>query len=102
MYSRRKTPEPDLVQVQNSDPTLEKKVRTNPNAPSPHISDSPPISNYDLPIALRKRTKECAKHPSYPLPKLSFHRFSASHRSFLANLHTIPNPSTLSEALSNK
>ena len=91
MYLRRKNLGPDLLQVQDSTPIPENEVCINSVPSSSHISDSPQISNYDLPIALRKGTRECTKHQRYPLARaVSFHRFSHSHKSFLANLNNIP------------
>ena len=84
------------MQVQDSTPTPENEVCINSKPFSSHISDSPQISNYDLPIALRKGTRECTKHPWYPLAKeMSFHRFSPSHKSLFVNLNNIS--STLSD-----
>lgn len=62
------------------------------------LNRSPITFDYDLPIVLRKDTRECTKHPRYPLAKsVAFHRFSLSYRSFLGNLNTISIPNTLSD-----
>ena len=65
--------------------------------------NSTPILDHDLPIALRKGTRECTKRPLYPLSHfVSFQRFSFNHKSFLSTLSTIPTPNSLSEALSKR
>ncbi|KAL5577658.1 hypothetical protein UlMin_019357 [Ulmus minor] len=57
----------------------------------------------DLPIAVRKGTRECTKKPLYPISNfVAFDKFSPSHKSFLVSLNTIPIPTVLSEALSNE
>ena len=62
--------------------------------------NSTPILDLDLPIALRKGTRECTKRPLYPLSHfVSFQRFSLIHKSFLSTLCTIHIPNSLSEAL---
>jgi hypothetical protein len=56
-------------------------------------------SDTELPIALRKGTRECTKRPLYLLAHfLSFKQFSPSHKAFLNNLETIAIPSNLFEA----
>ena len=65
--------------------------------------NSTPILEHDLPIALRKGTRECTKSPLYLLSHfVSFQRFSLNHKSFLSTLNTIPIPNSLSEALSKR
>ena len=59
-----------------------------------------PNLDHDLPIALRKGTRECTKRPLYPLSHfVSLQRFSLNHKSFLSTLRTIPILNSLSEAL---
>ena len=56
-----------------------------------------------LPIALRKKQRECTKHPRYPLSNfMSFDKFSLAHKAFLVSLNSITVPETLSEALSQE
>ena len=65
--------------------------------------NSTPIFDHDLPIALRKGTRECTKRPLYPLSLfVSFQRFSLNHKSFLSTLSIIPIPNSLFEALSKR
>lgn len=60
-------------------------------------------SEPDLPIAVRKGTRTCTKHPLYPLSSfVSYERLSSSHKSFLTHLNTISIPKTLSEALKSE
>lgn len=57
----------------------------------------------NLPMAIRKGTRECTERPSYPLAHfLSFNEFSPSHRAFHISLNTITIPTTLSETFSNE
>lgn len=61
-------------------------------------SPSAPVS--DLPIALRKGTRQCTtRHPISHV--LNYTALSVSDRSFLARLDAITVPRTLSEALSH-
>ena len=65
--------------------------------------NSTPILDHDLPIALRKGTRECTNRPLYPLSYfVSFQRFSLNHKGFLSTLSTIPIPNSLSDALSKR
>ena len=65
--------------------------------------NSTPILDHDVPIALRKGTRECTKRPLYPLSHfVSFQRFYFNHKSFLSTLSTIPIPNSLSKALSKR
>lgn len=105
VYSRKKNLVPESVQVQDSNLSSGNEVQI--TDPSVTESDVPIESNdLELPIAIRKGTRECTKSlpkPVYPLAQfLSFKHFSPSHRAFLMSLNTIAIPNTLSEALSNK
>ena len=94
MYSRRKAPIPKPVQVQEPDPNSDIEVK---KIPDPISFDS------DFPIAIRKGTRECTKHPVYPLSHfVSFDKFSPTHKNFLVNLHIVSIPNTLSEALNSE
>ena len=64
VYSRHRDPDPTPEQVQESTPTPGIEVSTIPNITSSAISD-----DVHLPIAVRKGTRECTKHPLYPLAK---------------------------------
>jgi hypothetical protein len=101
VFSRRKMAVPESVQVRdsNSDPENEVTISN----PSLQAETEPQVNDQDLPIAIRKGTRECTKRPLYPLSHfLSLKFFSPSHRSFLVSLNTIVIPTTLSEALSNE
>jgi transposase InsO family protein len=128
VFSRRKMPVPESVQVRDSNLDPENEVTiSNPSLqavpesvqvrdsnsdhenevtisnPSLQAETKPQVNDQDLPIAVRKGTRECTKQPLYPLSHfLSFKKFSPSHRSFLVSLNTIVIPTTLSEALSNE
>ena len=59
--------------------------------------------NQNLPIVIRKGTRECTKHPLYPLSYVvTFEKFSPFHKSFLTSLNNIHIPTTISDALSNE
>ena len=90
-HARESNPNPEN-EVTLSDPSLQSEIES-------HESKC----DQDLPIAIRKRTRECTKRPLYPLANyLSFEHFSPSHKAFLVKLNTIVIPTTHSEALSNK
>ena len=101
VFSWRKMAVPESMQVRdsNSDPENEVTISN----PSLQAETEPQVNDQDLPIAVRKGTRECKKRPLYPLSHfLSLKNFSPSHRSFLVSLNTIVIPTTLSEALSNE
>ena len=57
--------------------------------------------NLDLPVALRKGTRDTK--PPYPLANyLSFENFSPTHRTFLRSLNTTTIPSSVSKELIDK
>ena len=108
VYTRRRDPIAATRQEQSTEPNSENEVTIlEPNsASSPQTEPSdpePPSLDHDLPIALRKGTRECTKKPLYPLSHfVSFQKFSSKHKSFLSTLNTISIPNSLSEALSKK
>lgn len=53
----------------------------------------PNLDVLDVPVAIRKGTRTCTKHPLHLYP---------NHKDFLYNLNTIPIPKTLFEALGDK
>ena len=96
VYARRRDPMTTMRQEQSieSSPVNEVTILEH---------NSTPILDHDLPIALRKGTRECTKWPLYPLSHfVSFWRFSLNHKSFLSTLSTIPIPNSLFEALSKR
>jgi hypothetical protein len=101
VFSPRKMVVPESMQVRDSNLDSENEVTI--SNPSLQAETEPQVNDQDLPIAVRKGTKECTKRPLYPLSHfLSVKKFSPSHRSFLISLNTIVIPTTLSEALSNE
>ena len=100
VYARRRDPMATTRQEQSTE-------RSPGNEVTILKHNSTPILEHDLPIALRKGTRECIKRPLYPLSHfVSFQRFSLNHKSFLSTLSTIPIPNSkrewiLFEALSN-
>ena len=112
VYSRQRNLNPKQVQDSTSNP--ENEIAVPENLPQPTsefenevntVLETFPEKAHDhhLPIAIRKGTKECTKHPLYPLAKfVSFKKFSPVHRSFLVNLNNIHIPNKLSEALSDE
>ncbi|KAJ9547057.1 hypothetical protein OSB04_019600 [Centaurea solstitialis] len=106
VYARKRDPMVTTMQEQSFEPNSGNEVRMNELETSPeHLPVEPLDPNHDLhlPIAMRKKTRECTKKPLYPLSHfVSLEKFSQSHQSFLSTLNTIPIPSSLSEALSKK
>lgn len=105
VYSRRKrltdqTTQPQLsphVPAPNTYPEPVEPSET-PNQTDHEDHNQP--NDLDLPIALRKGTRTCTQHPL--CLSLTYQNLSPSHKAFLSNLHTIPVPKNLSEALGNK
>ena len=96
VYARRRDPMATTRQEQSTEPSPRNEVTILEH-------NSTPILDHDLPIALRKGTREYTKRPLYPLSHfVSFQRFSLNHKSFLSTLSTIPIPNSLSEALSKR
>lgn len=94
--SRRRNLNPSPKRIQDSRRNPQNKVNT---VAEPEIS-SQLTHDLDIPIAIRKDTRECTKHPLYPLAKfVLFKKFSSSHSTFLVSLNTIHIPNTLFEAL---
>jgi hypothetical protein len=89
------------IPVENALPSAE---LSEPKIPSVELSEPKnqpeKVSDTDLPTALRKGTRACTKHPLYLY--LSYQNLSQKHRALLSNLHTIPIPRNLSEALEDK
>ena len=115
MYSRKRAPILEPVQLQESDSNSENEVtKSDLNSRNEVIVSNPSLQtepefhtisklDQDLPIAIRKETKECTKYPWHPLSNfVSLEKFSSSHKSFLISLNTIFIPTTLSEALSSE
>ena len=105
-HAHKSNPNPE-IEVTLSDPSLQSAIESHENHYNPSLQSEIESheKNYDqdLPIAIRKGTRECTKRPLYPLANyLSFKHFSPSHKAFLVNLNTIFIPTTLSKALSNK
>ncbi|KAL5576404.1 hypothetical protein UlMin_018103 [Ulmus minor] len=106
VYSRKKSSVPAPEQVQDSNLKTENEVtvsNSNSNSCTELESLAENKLNHDLPIAVRKKTREYTKHPLYPLSHfVSFEKFSSAHRNFLISLNTIFIPTTIFEALSNE
>lgn len=103
VYSRRKAA-PLLTQVQDSNPASGDTVSPEPSSPlqSVEVLDETKC-DLDLPIALRKGTRECTNRPLYPLSHyVSFERLSPAHKRFIISLNTISIPTNVSEALTKK
>lgn len=105
VYSKRRDV-PNSAQVQDSnlksanEYTVSPIPPLNPISPLNSLSTEPHTKDFDLPIAIRKGTRECIKRPLYPLSHyVSLNHFSPSHKNFIVNLNAISVPNTLSEAL---
>ena len=107
MYSREKViPEEKHVQESNSDPENEITVRSDPllhTQPGETSTDSTDNLDLDLPITVRKGTKECTNRPLYPLSHyVSLKHLSLAHKNFIVILNNIIIPNTISEALTKR
>ena len=97
-YSRKRAPIPQPVQVQSSNSASGSvEVITQPND---NITETLEQNDYDVPIAIRKGTRTCTKHPLHLF--MSYQNLSHNHKAFLTSLNTVPIPKTLSEALENE
>lgn len=71
---------------------------SNPTISANHnVSHTQKENNLDIPIALRKATRTCTKHPLHLF--LSYKNLSRSHKAFLTSLNNIAITKTLSAAL---
>ena len=94
VYSRRKNLAPRPMHIHDSDPNPRREVTT---------LEIESNNNLNLPIAIRKGSRECTKRPLYPLSNyVSFHKFSPAHKNFLMSLNSITIPKNVSEALSDE
>ena len=83
-------------QEQSTEPSHVNEVTILEQNPAPNL-------DHDLPIALRKGTRECTKGPLYPLSHfVSLQRFSLNYKSFLSTLSTMSIPNSLSKTLSKR
>ncbi|RVW97172.1 hypothetical protein CK203_030000 [Vitis vinifera] len=75
------------VQESNSDPGNEITVRSDPplpTQPSETSTDSTDNLDLNLPIAIRKSTRECTNRPLYPLSHyVSLKHLSPAHKNLL-------------------
>ena len=105
--SREKAiPEQKQVQESNSNPGNEITVRSDPplhTQPGETSIDSIDNLDLDLPIAVRKDTRECTNRPLYPLSHyVSLKHLSPTHKNFIMSLNTTIIPNTVSEALTKR
>ena len=103
VYLRNKVAVSRLIQVQESELASENEVTIShpPLQTASKLQSTKPL-DHNLLIALKKGTRECTKHPLYPLYHVSFEKLYPSHKSFFTSLNNIHIPITLSEALSNE
>ncbi|KAH0686950.1 hypothetical protein KY284_017503 [Solanum tuberosum] len=105
VYSRRKRLTDQTTRLQSSPQVTAPDTHPEPVEPSetPNQTDHEEEFNQpnvlDLPIAIRKGTRTCTQHPLSL--SMTYQNLSSSHKAFLCNLHTIPIPRNLSEALGN-
>ena len=107
VHSREKAiPEPTQLQESDSDPGNEIRVRSDSplhTQPSETSIDSTDNLDLNLPIAVRKGTKECTNQPLYPLSHyVSLEHLSLAHKNFIVSLNTTIIPNTVSEALTKR
>ena len=98
VYLRKKAVVPQLIQVQEFELASRNEVTISysPLQTKSKLQSEKPIDQ-NLPIAIKKGTKECTKHSLYLLSHVvSFVKLSPSHKSFLTSLNNIHIPTTLS------
>lgn len=97
------TQERRLFQIRHmsKNPSPANEDMVSPDSPLHTLPTETHTNDFDLPIAVRKGTRECRNRPLYPLSHyVSLMSFSPSHRNFLVSLNTVSVPNTLYEALS--
>ncbi|KAJ9674605.1 hypothetical protein PVL29_023880 [Vitis rotundifolia] len=107
VYSREKViPKQKQVQKSNSDPGNEITIRSDSflhTQPGETSTDSTNNLDLDLPIAIRKGTRECTNRPLYPLSHyVSLKHLSLAHKNFIVSLNTTIISNTVSEALTKR
>ena len=107
LYSREKViPEQKQVQESNSNPGNEITERSDPplhTQPGETSIDSTGNLDLDLPIVVRKGTRECTNRPLYPLSHyVSLKHLSPSHKNFIVSLNTTIILNIISEALTKR
>ena len=107
MYSREKVVlEPKQVQESNSNPRNEITVRSDPPVHTQHgetFTYSTDNLDLDLPIAVRKGTRERTNRPLYPQSHyVSLKHLSIAHKNFIVSLNTTIIPNIVSEALTKR
>ena len=105
--SREKAiPEQKQVQESNLDPGNEITVRSDPPLHTQlgeTSTDSTDNLDLDLPIAVRKGTREYTNRSLYPLSHyVSLKHLSLAHKNFIVSLTTTIIPNTVSEALTKR
>ena len=100
MLLREKTiSDPTQDQESNLSPANEDVV--SPSTPLHTQSTETQTNEFDLPIVVKKGTRECINQPLYPLShNVSLKRFLPSHKNFLVSLNTVLVLNTLTKALS--
>ena len=91
------------MQIQELKPIFGSEVSALPKSSVDYFCATIDNNDLDLPITFRKSTRECAKHPLYPLAQfISYYKLSPSYWAFLTQLNTVTIPKTLSKALNNE
>ncbi|WVZ07939.1 hypothetical protein V8G54_021285 [Vigna mungo] len=76
---------------------------SNPSSALENVEIPGPENEIDLPIAIRKGTRNCTKKPLYPLSNyVSYDKLLANHKSFIVNLNSVVIPNNITEALAKK
>ncbi|RVW86031.1 Retrovirus-related Pol polyprotein from transposon TNT 1-94 [Vitis vinifera] len=105
VYSREKAiPEQKQVQESNSNIGNEITVRSDPplhTQPGETSTDSTDNLDLDLPIAVRKGTRECTNRPLYPLSHyVSLKHLSSAHKNFIETFAPVAKMNTVRILLS--
>ena len=107
VYLREKAiPDQKHVQESNLDLGNEITVRSNPplhTQPGETSTDSIDNLDLDLPIVVRKGTRECTNRPLYPLSHyVSLKHLSLAHKNFIVSLNTTIIPNIVSKTLTKR
>ncbi|KAL6347733.1 hypothetical protein AAG906_026262 [Vitis piasezkii] len=107
VYLREKViPEQKQVQESNLDPGNEITVRSDSplhTQAGETSTDSTDNLDLDLPIVVKKGTRECTNRPLYPLSHyVSLEHLSPAHKNFIVSLNITIIPNTVSKALTKR
>ncbi|CAN1337340.1 Retrovirus-related Pol polyprotein from transposon TNT 1-94 [Linum perenne] len=96
VYQRRNIKKDGVTDTQNTEGTNEEVVHE-VEVEQMEEDVNPSVSDLDIPIALRKGTRRCARYPI--AHQVSYEKLEKSHKAFTSNLDSVMVPKTIHEAL---